>query len=84
MKETKSVGGSFTESQNINKSLLTLGELFLFGSFHSRPVSSVKLIQSKQTLTCLKTLVDVCADLYGCRVCGFEHDYTFDTLGRNL
>ena len=27
MKETKSVGGSFTESQNINKSLLTLGEL---------------------------------------------------------
>ncbi|XP_015760237.1 PREDICTED: kinesin-like protein KIF12 [Acropora digitifera] len=27
VKETKSVGGAFTESQNINKSLLTLGKL---------------------------------------------------------
>lgn len=29
MKETKSVGGTFAESQNINKSLLTLGKFVL-------------------------------------------------------
>ena len=29
MKETKSVGGTFAESQNINKSLLTLGRFAL-------------------------------------------------------
>ena len=29
VKETKSVGGTFAESQNINKSLLTLGKFAL-------------------------------------------------------
>ena len=29
VKETKSVGGTLTESQNINKSLLTLGEFVM-------------------------------------------------------
>lgn len=41
MKETKSVGGAFTESQNINKSLLTLGKL----------LRTVKVIKSEQTLS---------------------------------
>lgn len=30
VKETKSVGGTFAESQNINKSLLTLGKFALY------------------------------------------------------
>ena len=53
VKETKSVGGTFTESQNINKSLLTLGE-FVMTWFHILPADgfSAKSDEKNQLFYC--------------------------------
>lgn len=57
MKETKSVGGTFTESQNINKSLLTLGKfLYISGNqFFTWPVLTTNVIKGKQIFSDVQT-----------------------------
>ena len=52
VRETKSVGGTFTESQNINKSLLTLGE-FVMTWFHILPADG---FSARSNIACVASV----------------------------